>query len=258
MRHRAWVLGGGALAAAVLGFVASTGSAQPPAPSPVERAGQLIGEAQSSFARVRDYAGTLVRQERINHELQPEQFIQFRIRQQPFSVALKWASPRHLAGQEAIFVSGKNNNEIRAHGSGLMSIAGWVSLATNDPRVMKNSRHSIMETGIGNMISIISRTYEINRQLPENQVKVTFADYAFQQKPCTRMEVVHRVFNPQLYCHRCVVFFDKETKLPVRVEVFDWPAKNGNPNGELLECYSYINLRLNVGLTDESFAESDK
>jgi hypothetical protein len=139
-----------------------------------------------------------------------------------------------------------------------MSIAGWVSLATNDPRVMKNSRHSIMETGIGNMIAIISRTYEIDRQLPENQVKVTFADYAFQQKPCTRMEVTHSVFNAQLYSHRCVVFFDKETKLPVRVEVFDWPKANGNPNGELLECYSYINLKLNVGLTDASFAESDK
>jgi hypothetical protein len=26
----------------------------------------------------------------------------------------------------------------------------------------------------------------------------------------------------------------------------------------LLECYSYINLKLNVGLTDASFAESDK
>jgi hypothetical protein len=247
-----------AIAAAVLVFPAMGGPVQPPLPSPVERAGQLINDAQTSFARVRDYAGTLVRQERIGGELQQEQFIHFRIRQQPFSVGLKWASPRHLAGQEAIFVSGKNNNEIRAHGTGLMSIAGWVSLATNDPRVMKNSRHSIMETGIGNMIAIISRTYEIDRQLPENQVKVTFADYAFQQKPCTRMEVTHSVFNAQLYSHRCVVFFDKETKLPVRVEVFDWPKANGNPNGELLECYSYINLKLNVGLTDASFAESDK
>jgi hypothetical protein len=41
----------------------------------------------------------------------------------------------------------------------------------------------------------------------------------------------------------------------VRAEVYDWPAKKGNPNGELLECYSYVNLKFNVGLTDAAFAE---
>ena len=32
----------------------------------------------------------------------------------------------------------------------------------------------------------------------------------------------------------------------MRVEVYDWPKPNGNPNGELLECYSYINLKFNL------------
>ena len=67
------------------------------------------------------------------------------------------------------------------------------------------------------------------------------------------MELTHHVFNGQLYCYRCVVYFDKELKLPVRVEVYDWPKPNGNPNGELLECYSYTNLKFNLGLTDAAF-----
>jgi len=249
---------GRAMAVSVLGLSAAVGRVHSQTPSPVERAGQLIAEAQSTFSRVRDYTGTLVRQERIGGELQPEQFMDIRIRQQPYSVCLKWTSPKHLAGQEAIFVTGKNNNEIRAKGTGILSIAGYVSLATNDPRVMKNSRHSITETGIGNMLEILSRSYEVERRLPASQVKVTFAEYAFQQKPCTRVEVTHHVFNAQLYCYRCVVYFDKELKLPVRVEVYDWPAPNGNPNGELLECYSYINLKFNLGLTDAAFGTFDK
>jgi hypothetical protein len=69
------------------------------------------------------------------------------------------------------------------------------------------------------------------------------------------MEVTHHVFNAELYCHRCVVYFDNETKLPIRAEVYDWPTRNGNPKGDLLECYSYINLKFNVGLTDATFAE---
>jgi hypothetical protein len=251
-------IAGRAVAVSVLGLLASSARVHPQAPSPVERAGQLIAEAQSAISRVRDYTGTVVRQERIGGELQPEQFMDIRIRQQPYSVALKWTSPKHLAGQEAVFVAGKNNNEIRAKGTGLLSIVGYVSLAINDPRVMKNSRHSITESGIGNIIEILSRSYDLERRLPASQVKITFADYAFQQKPCTRMEVTHHVFNAQLYCYRCVVYFDKELKLPVRVEVYDWPAPNGNPNGELLECYSYINLKFNLGLTDAAFSTLEK
>jgi len=247
---------GSAMAVSILGLLASAGRVTPQAPSPIERAGQLLAEAQASIARVRDYTGTVVRQERIGGQLQPEAVIDVRIRQQPFSVYLKWTSPRQLAGQEAIFITGKNNNEIRAKGTGILAIAGYVSLPTNDPRVRKKSRHAITESGIGNMIDVISRSYEIERRLPANQVKITFADYAFQQKPCTRMELTHHVFNAQLYCYRCVVYFDKALKLPVRVEVYDWPAPNGNPKGELLECYSYTNLKFNLGLTDAAFEHS--
>jgi Protein of unknown function (DUF1571) len=246
------------MAVTVVGLLASSGRVHPQAPSPVEQAGQLIGEAKSTLGRVRDYTGTLVRQERIAGRLQPEQFIDIRVRQQPYSVYLKWASPRHLAGQEAIYVAGRNNNEIRAKGTGILAVAGHVSLATDDPRVMRGSRHAITETGIGNMLDVISRSYELERRLPAGQVKATFAQYAFEKRRCTRMEVTHLAYNAQLYCYRCVVYFDAEYKLPVRVEVYDWPAAGGNPNGEMLECYSYINLKFNVGLTDAAFMETDK
>jgi len=258
MSHPAFRFAGRAMAVSVVGLLASSGPAHPQSPSPVERAGQLIAEAQASFARVRDYTGTLVRQERIGADLQPEQYTDIRIRQQPFSVHLKWTWPRHLAGQQAIYVAGRNNNEIRAKGTGILAVAGYVSLPTNDARVMKNCRHAITETGIGNLLEILSRSYELERRLPPGQVTATFARYSFQQRPCTRMEVTHHAFNAQLYCYRCVVCFDEEHKLPVRVEVYDWPTRNGNPKGELLECYSYTNLKFNVGLTDAAFTESDK
>jgi hypothetical protein len=246
-------LAGRAMAMSVLGLLALSDQALPQEPSTIERVGQLIAEAKTNFANVRDYTGTVVRQERIGGQLQPEAFIDVRIRQQPFSVCMKWTSPKQLAGQEAIYITGKNNNEIRAKGTGFLAIAGYVSLPTNDPRITKKSRHSITESGIGNIIDVISRSYEIERRLPASQVQVTFGDYAFQQRPCTRMELTHHVFNAQLYCGRCVVYFDKALKLPVRVEVYDWPKPNGNPNGELLECYSYINLKFNLGLTDAAF-----
>lgn len=232
--------------------LAAAAPARPQTPATHEQAAQLIAEARTSFSRVRDYMGTLVKQERVNGQLLPEQFIDFHIRQQPFSVHLKFTAPKQFAGQEAFFVVGKNNNEMKAKGTGLAALAGFVSLPTNGPVAMKNSRHSITETGIGNLIETIARSYELERQAPTDQVKVTFADYAFQQRTCTRIEVTHLTNTGQFYSYRIVIYIDKEMKLPVRFEAYDWPTA-GNPNGDLLECYSYINLKFNVGLTDAAF-----
>jgi Protein of unknown function (DUF1571) len=232
-------------------FIAAP-AAVPQQPANSEPAAQLITDARTSVGRIRDYTGTLVKQERIGGQLQPEQFIEMRVRQQPFSVYLKWTAPKQFVGQEAFFVAGKNNNEMKAKGAGLAAVAGYISMPPTDPRALKQSRHAITETGLGNLIETIARSYEVERRLPPSQVKVSFADYAFQQQPCTRMEAIHLVNNGQFYCHRCVVYFDKELKVPVRFEAYDWPAA-GNPNGDLVECYNYINLKFNVGLTDTAF-----
>jgi hypothetical protein len=262
--------------AAVTGFgvLMLTGAGQPPAANPpapqtgvtpvsqvqmtpvqtqVDPAGQLIADAKASFARVKDYMGTLVKEERVGGQLQPEQYIAFRIRQQPFGVYLKWTGPKQFDGQEAMYVAGKNGGKMKAKSTGLAAVAGYVSLDPTDPRALRQSRHAITETGIGNLIETIARGHEVARQLPPGQVQTLYREYLFRQKQCTGMETVYKVNNGQFYCHRCVVFFDKQTKLPVRFEAYDWPAAGGAAGGEKLECYSYIDLKFNVGLTDAAF-----
>jgi hypothetical protein len=266
--HRAPALGLALLS--LLGVLVQAGAGQPPAVAPQNPPGadapgsptaaapadptaQLLADARASFARVRDYMGTLVKQERVGGQLQPEQFVSLRVRQQPFSVYLKWQGPKHFEGQEAAFVAGKNNNKLRAKGAGLAGAVGYLSMDPTDPRALRQSRHAITETGLGHLIETVARGYEVEHRLPPSQVQTRFADYAFQQRPCTRMEVTHLVNNGQFYCHRCVVYFDKQMKLPVRFEAYDWPAAGAPQGGELLECYSYIDLKFNVGLTDAAF-----
>jgi hypothetical protein len=217
-----------------------------------DRGSQLITEAKSSFARVKDYMGTLVKEERVNGRPQPEQYISFRIREQPFSVHLKWTSPKQFDGQEAVYVAGKNDNKMRAKGSGLSGMVGFVSIDPTDPRAMKDNRHGITETGIGHLIERLSHGCELDRRFSPYQVETTIRDFMFQQKQCTGLETVHKVNNGQFYCYRTVVYFDKQTKLPIRFEAYDWPTKSA-PGGEKIECYSYIDLKFNIGLTDAAF-----
>jgi Protein of unknown function (DUF1571) len=262
--------------AAVTGFgvLALAGAGQPPAANPpapqtgvtpvsqvqmtpvqpqVDPADQMITDAKASFARVKDYMGTLVKEEKVGGQLQPEQYIAFRIRQQPFSAYLKWTGPKQFEGQEAMYVAGKNGGKMKAKATGLAAVAGYVSLDPTDPRALRQSRHAITETGIGHLIETIARGYQAERALPPAQVQTRYGEYAFQQRPCTRMETVHLVNTGQFYGYRTVVYFDKGLHLPVRFEAYDWPAAGGNPQGELLECYSYIDLKFNVGLTDAAF-----
>ena len=265
-----------ALALAVVGAVgvfAISVTGQPPASSPsaapsgvtpasqvipaaqpqIDPAVQLLTDARASFGRVKDYMGIMVKEERVGGQMQPEQYIAFRIRQHPYSVYLKWQGPKQFDGQEAMYVAGKNGNKLRAKAAGLAGAVGFVSLDPTDPRALRQSRHAITETGIGHLIETLVRGHEVERQLPPGQVQIGYREFMFQQKPCTGMEVVHKVNNGQFYCHRCVVFFDKQTKLPVRFEAYDWPTAGGPAGGEKLECYSYIDLKFNVGLTDAAF-----
>jgi hypothetical protein len=50
-----------------------------------------------------------------------------------------------------------------------------------------------------------------------------------------------------------VLYLDKEAKLPVRAENYDWPRQGGPAAGELMEQVSFTNLRWNLGLTDKEF-----
>jgi hypothetical protein len=48
------------------------------------------------------------------------------------------------------------------------------------------------------------------------------------------------------------VFLDKTLDLPVRYEAYTWPTTPGG-KPELLECYTFLNLKVNTGLQAQNF-----
>jgi hypothetical protein len=211
---------------------------------------RLLADARQAFQEVHDYTCLLIKRERIRGQLQADNVVAMKVRNQPFSVYLRWQEPRSMAGQESCYVAGRNDNMMRVHPTGLAGIAGWVTLDPRDPRVLEHSRHSITEAGIGNLLERFGQRWEEERRL--NQTQVHIADYEYNKRPCTRVETMHPPGGTFLF-YRTVVYFDKETHLPIRVENYAWPQQRGGPNGELVEVYSYVDLRLNVQLRDDDF-----
>jgi hypothetical protein len=230
---------------------AGNSSAQPAA-QPMDYPLRLIAEARQSIQGIRDYTCLFVKQERLRGQLQPENLIDMKVRNQPFSVYLRWLKPQNLVGQEACYVTGANNGMLRVHATGIAGSVGFMSVEPTDARVMQNNRHPITDAGIGRLIEKYGQRWEMERQLNKTQVRIGEFDY--NQRRCVRVETIHPDNSSgRFYTYRSLVYFDKGTHLPIRVESYDWPKQGGPAGGELIESYSYANLRLNPGLGDEVF-----
>lgn len=213
---------------------------------------RLVADALQNYRQVQDYSCMFIKVERVNGLLQPENITAMKVRSQPFSVYLRWQMPQAMAGQEVCYVAGRNKGMMRVHATGFRGAVGFVSIDPRDPRALENNRHAITEAGIANLLERLRTSWEMERQI--NKTQVRSADYDFAQRKCTRVETIHPDNSGrEFYCYRSVVYFDKETRLPIRFEAYDWPRNGGPPEGDLLECYSYVDLRFNIGLTEADF-----
>jgi hypothetical protein len=221
--------------------------------SPLDQPLALLAEAKRNYGAVQDYTCTLVSQERVNGKLEDQNIMQAKFRTEPFSIYMRWLAPEDSVGQEVAFVLGKNNNKMRVKSLrlGKGGLLGWMSIDPNDPRATARSRHNILEAGIGNMIDQHITHWSKAKTFADTKVNIGEAKY--NERDCVRVEVTLAQRNPTAYCYRSVLYMEKQSKLPIRMENYDWPQPNGAAGGEVLEVFSYVNLQFNVGLKNADF-----
>lgn len=212
----------------------------------------LLQEAKRNYTAVKDYTCIMVSQERVNGKLDEPNMMHMKVKSEPFSVWMKWISPSKSAGQEVAFVDGKNKNKMRVKSNALVIKAvGFLSIATDDPRVLERSRHTIREAGIGNMIEQNLRHWELSRQA--GSAKAVVGESEFNKRKCVRVEIVATKPTQGNYCYRTVILLEKNSKLPMHLENYAWPKAGGPAGGELLESFGFMNLQFNTGLKDSEF-----
>jgi hypothetical protein len=235
------------------GLVAACGAERAPERkrSPMDVPLGLIARAQASYAKVKDYTCVLVKRERIDGKLTPNNVILMMVRTRPFSVYLRWKDPDLLAGQEVCYVDGQYEGKMRVRPPGVLGAVGFVSIDPDDPRAKQTSRHSVKEAGIGNLIGRLARSWQSERGRGKTKVRV--GEYEYDKKRCYRVETTHAENPGKRYLfHRTVVYFDKDTFLPVRLEGYGWPEGKA-AKGDLHEVYNFVNIKTNVGLKDSVF-----
>jgi hypothetical protein len=216
----------------------------------IARALRLIGECQSRYQTVVDYTCTFYKRERIDGQMSDLHVMRMKVRTAPRSIYLKFQQP--AAGREAIYIVGRNGGKILAHDVGLNKLlGGTIELEPTGARAMENCRHPISEAGIGPLLDTLERRWS-EELSPENSVLTFHDDMLVGPYRCTMIESTHPAYQRHFLYHKVRVFIDQAAGLPIRFEAYDWP-KARQSAGALAEEYSYMNLKLNVGLRDIDF-----
>ena len=223
--------------------------------TPIARALRVITECQTRYQEVSDYTCTFYKRERIDGELTPQFVMLMKARTTPKSIYFKFVNP--YKGREAIYVEGRNSGRILAHDVGVTKLlAGTMELDPASARAMEENRHPITDAGIGALIDTVARRWAA--ELHRDGTLVTFdPDMMIGHRRCLMIESIHPRRQQGFLFHKVRLFIDSELNLPIRFEAYDWP-KNPESPAELVEEYSYINLKLNVGLGEIDFDAANR
>jgi len=206
---------------------------------------------QPRIAAIPDYTAVLVKRERVDGELGEQQYLYLKVRHEPFSVYLSFLGPEDVKGQEVIYIEGRNNGEMWAHGTGMKKALGTLSLNPTGMVAMQGQRYPITEIGLLNLVTRLAQVAENDSEYGECSVQF-YKNATLGDRPCVCMQVVHPVPRREFRFHLARIYVDRQLNLPIRYESYGWPTKQGEAP-PLLEQYTYTNLKLNAGLTDADF-----
>jgi hypothetical protein len=175
---------------------------------------------------------------------------------------MEWLAPKGKKGRVTTYLAGQNHDQMVVKEPvvrGLPPIR--VHLEPEESRKRKESRHVITEAGLRNAMVRCEARWErdlaqgiTNATLEDTELIVALPDHEVL-RPCRRVTLL-RPAEPEKRAvfdyYRVQVYFDKDTKLPIRFETFDWPQP-GHENGRLIERYTYLDVRTNLGFKDADF-----
>ena len=221
--------------------------------------------AKEGLARIRadvhDYTGTIIKRERIKGVLGDYEYMFAKIRNRkvendqivtPFGVYLTFLKPEAVKGREVIWVEGQNNGKMKAHeGSGFVGKLPSVWLDPHGHFAMKGQLYPITEIGLENLVAKLVEKGERDKQYQECEVEF-IKGAKINGRQCTLLQVKHPVMREHFEFHLAQIFIDDEIQLPVRYVAYHWPSKEGGAP-PVMEEYTYVNLKVNVGLTDKDF-----
>jgi len=202
----------------------------------------------NAIQQVDDYQAVFNKQEVVGRALVTHS-MDIKLRHRPFSVYLHFRNPS--AGREVLYVAGRNQGRLLAHGVGLKSVVGTLALRPESGRAMAETRYPVTEIGMANMAQKIVAQWERERQFREIEVKY-FPNAKLGKVDCRVVQTRHPRPRREFKFHMTRLYVDKKTGFPVRVEQYGFPLRAAD-RPPLVEQYTYSQIRPQAGLREYDF-----
>ena len=224
-------------------MAATGGAADKPDPA------KWIEQAEAAYGSVPSYTAVVHKQQRVAGKLLPQETILLKFKK-PFSLYMKWIKAPYQ-GSELLYVAGWNENKVRAHRGGLLRFITR-NLDPRDPALMADNLRPVTDIGLGQLV----KTVAVNVRTAINAGELGFSERGEETVYGRKTRILEVVF-PNEYAgdhdgHRLVINQDVESKLLIRIRVYD-------QDNQLVENYGYEDLDLDARLADADFdpAHSD-
>lgn len=214
---------------------------------------------------VRDYSCQVIRRERVGGALQPVEYMAAKVRHArshlgtevvPFGVYLKVLAPDGVKGREILYVTNRFDNDMFVRNGGKRFAFVTTRIKPDSDTAMANNRYPVTEFGFENLVRrLIEVVKEEIRYGIDSDVQF-YNDAKVDGRSCTGIVVKHPAYDSRLRFYQASVFMDNELRVPVHFESYGWPRQEGDAPA-LLEQYTYRDIRLNVGFSDEDFSPSN-
>lgn len=214
-------------------------------PGTMDDALKLARTAQTKLQAMPAYRCIYLRDEFIDKSMN-QNHMTLALRHEPFSVLMEWLGPGNKKNSKALYIEGKNDGKMIFRKGG---IPIPLKLSLDASIKQKESRHTIAEAGLKNMVTKLITSWEKEKLLTETEVKM--------QQTSETVKIVDKTYKVESHCVECIhdpkykanysfyrikVYFDTKTELPFLMEAFDWPTKE-DPNGKLVERFLYIDIK---------------
>jgi hypothetical protein len=247
------------------------GSAQFLQPRPAEDANSqrlrqhfaLLKAGRERFSHMPGYTATLVKQERIGSSLSDELSLGIKVRQQPFSVYMKWQSGNDT-GKEVLYVDGDNDGQLLVRLGGLKGrILPAFKVDPFGSLALRQSRYPITKVGILALADTLIERRELEmREGIVPQVERT-ADAECDGRPCSVYVFEDPEAQRSPVYRKSVQYIDRQWNVPLRVANYTWAEPGQHLEGAaldeatLIEYYMYSQIDADVRLSDGDFDRSN-
>jgi outer membrane lipoprotein-sorting protein len=202
----------------------------------------IIRRMATAYEGIRDYTAMFLKRERIDGQIQPLETIELRF-QEPFKVYMAWREPH--PGRVITYIEGENEDKLQVNPGGALQFLR-LALDPEGALATRGSHASVRRVGLRNTITLLTEQYQ--RGMREGRIALHFrGDKPVDARPAYHLEWIGPDNkNAGYYAYRGDVWVDKESYLPIQMDIYDW-------ENQLHASYAYHRLQLNPGLTREDF-----